>query len=118
MWARTRWPLVNSTRNIALGRASTTAPSISMTPSFFAIASLSLNALVAGLAWIVMKLHAARDSTRHQGSTLWYVVAFWQFPPIIRGAPLRDPVPAKGGDGCRRAGQARGTGVMPRGARP
>src|SRR4051812_7830618 len=40
MCARTLWPLVNSTRNIALGRASTTEPSISMTPSFLAIPSL------------------------------------------------------------------------------
>jgi hypothetical protein len=42
--------LVNSTRNIALGRASTTAPSISMTPSFLAIASSSLKVLIAGRA--------------------------------------------------------------------
>src|SRR6478752_2181376 len=39
MWASTLWPLVSSTRNIAFGRASTTLPSISMTPSFFAISS-------------------------------------------------------------------------------
>src|SRR5215207_7199950 len=41
MCARTLWPLASSTRNIALGSASTTAPSISMTPSFFAITSSS-----------------------------------------------------------------------------
>src|SRR3954471_19935575 len=40
MCARTLCPMVNSTRNIALGRASTTEPSISMTPSFLAIPSL------------------------------------------------------------------------------
>src|SRR5665648_768057 len=39
MWASTLWPLASSTRNIAFGRASTTLPSISMTPSFFAISS-------------------------------------------------------------------------------
>src|SRR5689334_19049708 len=40
MWASTLCPLLSSTRNIALGSASTTAPSISITPSFLAIASL------------------------------------------------------------------------------
>src|SRR3954466_2198062 len=40
MWARTLWPLLSSTRNIALGRASTTVPSISITPSFFGMSSL------------------------------------------------------------------------------
>src|SRR5829696_4798581 len=44
MWARTLWPLLSSTRNIAFGRASTTVPSISITPSFFGMSSL----LVAG----------------------------------------------------------------------
>src|SRR5450759_4715237 len=39
MWASTLWPLASSTRNIAFGKASTTLPSISMTPSFFAISS-------------------------------------------------------------------------------
>src|SRR4051812_34942733 len=39
MCARTLCPLVSSTRNIALGRASRTEPSISMTPSFLAIPS-------------------------------------------------------------------------------
>src|SRR5690606_27626260 len=39
MCARTLWPFDSSTRNIAFGRASTTLPSISMTPSFFAISS-------------------------------------------------------------------------------
>src|SRR5215217_2377919 len=39
MWASTLWPLLSSTRNIALGRASTIVPSISMTPSFFAMSS-------------------------------------------------------------------------------
>src|SRR3954454_2542693 len=40
MWARTLWPLLSSTRNIAFGRASTTVPSISITPSFFGMSSL------------------------------------------------------------------------------
>src|SRR5690606_30238397 len=40
--ASTLCPLVSSTRNIALGSASDTVPSISMTPSFLAIASLTL----------------------------------------------------------------------------
>ena len=35
-------PVLSSTRNIALGRASEITPSISMTPSFLAIASLTL----------------------------------------------------------------------------
>src|SRR6266542_3414265 len=35
MWVRTRCPLSNSTRNMALGRGSTTVPSTSMA-SFFA----------------------------------------------------------------------------------
>src|SRR4029453_9936146 len=35
MCARTRWPLANSTRNMAFGRGSTTVPSTSMAPSFF-----------------------------------------------------------------------------------
>src|SRR5687767_4744062 len=39
MWARTLCPLLSSTRNIALGRASTTVPSISITPSFFGMSS-------------------------------------------------------------------------------
>src|SRR5680860_732235 len=39
MWARTLWPLLSSTRNIAFGRASTTVPSISITPSFFGMSS-------------------------------------------------------------------------------
>src|SRR5262245_41211605 len=39
MWARTLCPLVSSTRNIAFGRASTTVPSISITPSFFGMSS-------------------------------------------------------------------------------
>src|SRR5687768_6715906 len=34
MWARTSWPLSNSTRNIALGSGSVTLPSTSIT-SFF-----------------------------------------------------------------------------------
>src|SRR5690606_20979701 len=37
MCARTLCPLLSSTRNIALGRASRTDPSISMTPSFLAM---------------------------------------------------------------------------------
>ena len=41
MWAKTRWPFVSSTRNIALGRASTTDPSISITPSLLAMHSLN-----------------------------------------------------------------------------
>ena len=40
LWPRTTWPFFSSTRNIALGRASITVPSISMTPSFFAISSV------------------------------------------------------------------------------
>src|SRR3954452_15938322 len=40
MWARTLCPLLSSTRNIAFGRASTTVPSISITPSFFGMSSL------------------------------------------------------------------------------
>src|SRR5688572_8962350 len=55
MCARTLCPFVSSTRNIAFGRASTTEPSISMTPSFLAIASLSLGVWDAGRA---MMLHA------------------------------------------------------------
>src|SRR6195952_5942427 len=39
MWANTLCPLVSSTRNIALGSGSTTRPSTSMAPSFFAISS-------------------------------------------------------------------------------
>src|SRR5687768_8334317 len=39
MCARTTCLLVSSTRNIALGSASVTTPSISMTPSFLAISS-------------------------------------------------------------------------------
>src|SRR3954469_1119792 len=42
MCASTLCPLLSSTRNIALGSASITAPSISITPSFLAIASLRL----------------------------------------------------------------------------
>src|SRR3954453_4376513 len=37
MWASTRCPFCSSTRNIALGSGSTTRPSTSMAPSFFAI---------------------------------------------------------------------------------
>ena len=37
--ARTLCPLLSSTRNIAFGRASTTVPSISITPSFFGMSS-------------------------------------------------------------------------------
>src|SRR3954451_16776835 len=36
MWASTRCPFCSSTRNIALGSGSTTRPSTSMAPSFFA----------------------------------------------------------------------------------
>src|SRR4051812_878841 len=39
MWAGTLCPLVSSTRNMAFGRASTTEPSISITPSFFGMSS-------------------------------------------------------------------------------
>src|SRR6476620_6145798 len=39
MWARTLCPLLSSTRNMAFGRASTTVPSISITPSFFGMSS-------------------------------------------------------------------------------
>src|SRR3954447_3113958 len=39
MWASTLCPLLSSTRNIALGRGSTTRPSTSMAPSFLAISS-------------------------------------------------------------------------------
>src|SRR5829696_10579252 len=46
MWARTLWPLDSSTLNMAFGRASTTVPSISMTPSFFGIASALLRLLL------------------------------------------------------------------------
>ena len=42
MWARTLCPVDNSTRNIAFGRASITEPSISMTPSLLAMASLTV----------------------------------------------------------------------------
>src|SRR5919202_2930760 len=48
MWARTLWPLLSSTRNIALGRASTTVPSISMTPSFLGMSSAFLLTALAG----------------------------------------------------------------------
>src|SRR5919199_5104753 len=37
MWASTRCPFCSSTRNIALGSGSTTRPSTSMAPSFFAM---------------------------------------------------------------------------------
>src|SRR5436309_1586828 len=37
MWASTRCPFCSSTRNIALGSCSTTRPSTSMAPSFFAM---------------------------------------------------------------------------------
>src|SRR5918995_1956681 len=53
MCARTLCPFVSSTRNIAFGRASTTEPSISMTPSFLAIASLSLGVWDAGRAMML-----------------------------------------------------------------
>src|SRR3954466_7145308 len=39
MWARTLCPLLSSTRNMAFGSASTTVPSISITPSFFGMSS-------------------------------------------------------------------------------
>src|SRR3954465_13212721 len=39
MWAGTLCPLLSSTRNIAFGSASTTVPSISITPSFFGMSS-------------------------------------------------------------------------------
>src|SRR2546421_3400618 len=39
MWARNRWPLFSSTRNMALGRGSTTEPSTSMVSVFLAILS-------------------------------------------------------------------------------
>src|SRR5437763_3160956 len=42
MWASTLWPLLSSTRNMALGRASTTVPSISITPSFLGMSSAFL----------------------------------------------------------------------------
>src|SRR5579859_6714422 len=43
MWASTLCPLLSSTRNIALGRGSTTRPSTSMAPSFFAMSSALLS---------------------------------------------------------------------------
>src|SRR5690554_2516527 len=82
MWARTLWPFVNSTRNIALGRASTTAPSISMTPSFLAITSSSLKVVcwscVDGGVIPVTRERHAETAIRHQGSILGYSAAFRQ----------------------------------------
>src|SRR5690242_8074533 len=56
MCARTLWPLLSSTRNIALGRASTTVPSISITPSFFGMSS----AICCWLVYRVVTALAAR----------------------------------------------------------
>src|SRR5699024_10406262 len=46
MCASTLWPLLSSTRNIAFGSASTTWPSISMTPSFLAMSSANCSAVL------------------------------------------------------------------------
>src|SRR3712207_7997068 len=59
MWASTLCPLVSSTRKNAFGRASTTVPSISMTPSFLAMSSaivpgVSTRARGAGRAGMVL----------------------------------------------------------------
>src|SRR5680860_730533 len=48
MCARTLWPFESSTRNMAFGRASTTLPSISMTPSFLAMSSAHCSARLCG----------------------------------------------------------------------
>src|SRR3954447_20959161 len=58
MWARTLCPLLSSTRNIAFGRASTTVPSISITPSFFGMSS----AFSARLVW--NRLPSTREPPR------------------------------------------------------
>src|SRR5690606_22845851 len=69
--ASTLWPLVSSTRNIALGRASEITPSISMTPSFLAIASLSLlqTGRSAGWVGVAVRRHADTGAT-HQRSII------------------------------------------------
>src|SRR5690349_1842502 len=71
MWARTLCPLVSSTRNIAFGRASSTDPSISMTPSFLAI-TLFVTGLVAWSCgdWRAQRHAGARRT--HQSSSLRY----------------------------------------------
>src|SRR6478672_4613800 len=66
MCASTLWPLESSTRNIAFGRASTIVPSISMTPSFLAIASTirCIGLPQAGThAWKPARAHTHADVT-------------------------------------------------------
>jgi len=76
--------LVNSTRNIALGRASTTEPSISMTPSFLAIPSLIAyvvalvvrGAISGGVGFVGAAARIKRaQSTKDRAYGMWNVLA-------------------------------------------
>src|SRR6476659_5906860 len=79
MWARTLCPLLSSTRNIALGRASTTVPSISITPSFFGMSS----AICWGTFGLVFRSvrEPPQPLVRGSGWTSWRCCV-----PLIRGA--------------------------------
>src|SRR4029079_19015365 len=79
MWARTLCPLLSSTRNIALGRASTTVPSISITPSFFGMSS----AICWGTFGLVFRSvrEPPQPLVRGFGWTSWRCCV-----PLIRGA--------------------------------
>src|SRR5215207_1234548 len=58
MWASTRCPLDSSTRNIALGRGSTTRPSTSMAPSFLGMSSANYS------AWSVRSRHSQLEGAQ------------------------------------------------------
>src|SRR6476620_4279037 len=101
MWARTLCPLLSSTRNMAFGRASTTVPSISITPSFFGMSST--------ICWSVVYrvVHRARGTgpggpgTSSAGAEVDLV------------QPLVDLIPARANAhqerSCAGDGQPRGT---------
>src|ERR1700753_2095750 len=62
MWASTLCPLSSSTRKKALGKVSTTVPSISMAPSFLGMSSaLHLR------AWLVVSRQSAMVRPRNEG---------------------------------------------------
>src|SRR4028119_112680 len=87
MWASTRCPFCSSTRNIALGSGSTTRPSTSMAPSFFAMpntASLTRWCWWCGAGSGLVLGHAR--SRRDPAGT--YVVGADQVVPALpRGRP-------------------------------
>ena len=125
--ARTLCPFVSSTRNIALGNASTTVPSISMTPSFLAIASLyvmsrSLTPTARGhddgrneRGWFQLP-NAGVGTHRETTSNLWYWLR--RRKGNQDGQPRANlPVIRRGAPEPRRRGQA-GRAAVGRGQHP